>query len=553
MKPLVGIAVVSAAAAIGLALGVALRQPFKTERLNEGEYAPKSLRESKHAARVLTRSGRKEDGSALMTQLESDLAASSGVTRWLFWFEAMEKAPLSDFPRLAQLAAGDRTALRLLALRWMELDAQGLFNALVEAERNGSGLFEAIEHVLIGDWAKRDPESLIRALDEAPAFGKQHRWRYTLAADIAERDPELGLRMSSKWQITSHGPRSEGFRKWAAQDPRHAAEFTLTHRAGFASRIAMEAIGTEWGKTDPTAALEFAAQNRDELGSVLAQSALKTWSERNLAEAGEWLANADAATRNRLSPAFVEIWAKNDPARALTWCEENLSGTSLSQAAAGVLKGAAEKDVAAAARLVEVMKASSARTAGAVAVAEKWIPQLQERRKMPTEAVDWLKRLDDESIRKVLSQLQWAWSNSDPGTLAAFLEATDVENIPQYVYTVVVRDLARKDPRQAIDWTNKLRDEKVRVDAGAEAFVEWQRGQPELAMQWLNELPSADPRRKAFFENTVRHLAWDAHATEKFAALAVQDRETARKVVEGLGLAAERRERLLGALGSEGK
>src|SRR5262245_50046751 len=60
--------------------------------------------------------------SPLATQLARDLSMSSGVTRWLLWMEAVEKASLADFPRLAQLAAGDSTRIRLLAAKWVELN-----------------------------------------------------------------------------------------------------------------------------------------------------------------------------------------------------------------------------------------------------------------------------------------------------------------------------------------------------------------------------------------------------------------------------------------------
>ena len=43
---------------------------------------------------------------------------SSGVTRWLYWLEAMEKASASDFPRLFRLAEGNAatSGLALFAL-----------------------------------------------------------------------------------------------------------------------------------------------------------------------------------------------------------------------------------------------------------------------------------------------------------------------------------------------------------------------------------------------------------------------------------------------------
>jgi hypothetical protein len=75
-----------------------------------------------------------------------------------------------------------------------------------------------------------------------------------------------------------------------------------------------------------------------------------------------------------MSAAFVEVWGKQDPASALSWCEENLSGLSLNNAVAGVVKGTAQKDLAAAAALVTAMEPSSARAEAAVAISRKMFP-----------------------------------------------------------------------------------------------------------------------------------------------------------------------------------
>jgi hypothetical protein len=107
----------------------------------------------------------------------------------------------------------------------------------------------------------------------------------------------------------------------------------------------METIGRVWAKADPVRAMEFASTRPGELGSALANHVLKNWAGQNLKEAAGWLAGADAPTRNRFSPAFVEALAKNDASGALAWCESNLAGGSLAQAVGDVAKGAAQSDV----------------------------------------------------------------------------------------------------------------------------------------------------------------------------------------------------------------
>ena len=71
---------------------------------------------------------------------ERDLAKASGVTRWLLWLQAIEKAQPADFPRLAQLARDNPAALQFVAARWAEIAPRHLFNALVAATKGGRAL-----------------------------------------------------------------------------------------------------------------------------------------------------------------------------------------------------------------------------------------------------------------------------------------------------------------------------------------------------------------------------------------------------------------------------
>src|SRR5437016_824023 len=115
MKIKQAIIVVSAAAA-GLLMGYAVRH-LTGRSLSETQNIALS-----HNNKVSTKAnvGQKFDDSPLATKLEHDLSISSGVTRWLCWWQAIERAQLADMPRLARLANGDNTAIRLVASRWIE-------------------------------------------------------------------------------------------------------------------------------------------------------------------------------------------------------------------------------------------------------------------------------------------------------------------------------------------------------------------------------------------------------------------------------------------------
>lgn len=552
MKILINTLTIIVAAGVGLVVGFAWRGKSGSVATAVPSQASVPALTSTSPASPLHRAStmkivRANDDTPLATQLEHDLSMSSGVTRWLYWLEAIEKAVLPDFPRLARLANGNTTAARLLAARWVELDPRHLFDTIVAA-RDGRGFPSGeLDSVLLAEWPKRDPDAVIAALSGTNYFGPRSSWRMTIVGSLIEKDAERGLRLMSEWHIHNFFPRMTGIAKWAADDPRHAAEFALANPAGSASQAAMETIGKEWARTDPARAMEFAAAKPGGLGSTLANSILKNWAGRNLNEAADWLADADASTRSRLSPAFVEAWAKHDAGGALAWCEANLTGSSMAQAVGGLSKGAAESDVIGAAGLVTDMKPSSARAEAAAGVAQKWFPDSSSGKPVPPEAIEWIKSLDADSVKRVLEQVHFRWRDSDPKGMAAFLASTDSEQIPERIYSELARNLARQNPMESLEWASRLPEERG-LSAGSEAFSEWRRSQPEAAMKWLNDLPSADPRHDPYLQNAIRSLVYEPQAAEQLIALNSAERTTARGIIAKMNLSEDRRAKLLDAL-----
>jgi hypothetical protein len=547
MKVALHILVITLAAAIGLAVGFIFRGKARPAAPALAAASPDSPQTN--SSRVSTRKHvRLNDDSPLTTKLEQDLSMSSGVTRWLYWLDALEKAQPADFPRLVRLAQGNTTAMRFVSARWIEVAPRHLFDTLVTAAGRGDSFpVNDLGYQLFQEWPKRDPEAAIAALSGTNDFGLRRAWRNAAASGLFDTDVERGLRLFADWSIGNYGPRMTSVAKWAAADPRHAAQFTLDNPSGYVSDMMMETVGKEWAKTDPARALEFGVANPGELSAKLARSALKQWAEKNLAEAGEWLAAADVPTRNRLGATFVEVWAKQDAAEALTWCGENLSGTALNLAVGAVLKGVAAKDVVGGAALVTHMEPSSARTEAALAVAKKWFPQFSSSQPATPEAIAWLSGLDGESVKRTLNEITWSWSTSDAKSMAAFLEKANKDHVPEYTYGILARELARKSPPEALEWAMRLPGEAA-LSAGGSAFSEWRNSQPVAAMDWLDKLPTDDKRRDAFFKSAIQSLAWHPQAAEQIAAMSPTERATARDVIEKMGMPTDRRERLLGAL-----
>ncbi len=507
MKYLVQLVGLVIAAGLGLAIGFALPE-LKTDRLSDSSElraegrgtSPRLVPSRKHA--LLDRrlkAAHASDDSPLATKLARDLSLSSRVTRWLYWIEAVEKASLQDFPRLAGLAKGDATATRLVASRWMQLDLHDLFNTLAAAPNPHPLPVDELGGMLFLEWVRREPEAALAALQGTNSLGTREAWRFNVAGYLIEKDPERGLCALSEWGIDNFAPMMSGVARWAEADPRHATEVVLAHPAGYTSYLAIEAIAKKWGKADPAAAMEFACARPGPLATALASTVLKNWSGQHIEEAANWLARSDAVTRHRLSPAFVEAWAKIDSTNALAWCESNLTGNSLAYVMGNIVNAVAQRDVVAAAEFVSSMNVSPARAEAAAAVAKNWFPTWRSGTPAPAAAIAWLAGLDVASTRRALEQVQWKWSNGDPKSMAEFVATVASEKVPHSADLHLARSLARQNPLDAFVWASRLPTERG-LAAGREVFTEWRHSQPELAMKWLNDLPPTDPRRKIFLQ-----------------------------------------------------
>src|SRR5436190_23493506 len=116
MKIILNFLLMFVAAALGLAVGFVFRA--KPRPIYSSAATTPTAQVSKtvfQKSKSRTNTAAPADDSPLATKLERDLSMSDGVTRWLYWLDAMEKATPQDFPRLVRLAQGNPAALRLVA------------------------------------------------------------------------------------------------------------------------------------------------------------------------------------------------------------------------------------------------------------------------------------------------------------------------------------------------------------------------------------------------------------------------------------------------------
>jgi hypothetical protein len=529
-------------AAVGFAIGWGFRQWNKAPQDRADHPAVRSEPSVPMAKTAANRThNAPEVGSALVSKLERDLSMAKGVTRWLFWFEALENARPEDFARLAELARSDSAILKMVAARWMEVNPQSMFEsaAALLQESSSRELGSSLMNLLLDSWPKTDPEAAIAAVGAARSrLGRN--WEIRVINAIFDKNIERGLKLLHEWSVHDYGPSVKAVRPWVEANPQHAAQFTLQHMAGYGSTLVLEEVGTIWGEMDPHAALAFASNHPGEVGAMLARTAMQSWASKNLNAAAQWLVEAPAAVRNQVSASFVEVWAKQDASGALQWTESNLSGPARQRAVEGVMKGAAKKNVQEAARLVNSMKDPWLKGESAAVVLERWLPEgWGSSAKIQAETYQWLASLEPSVRNRALEKEAWTWTRHDPEGAAQFL-LKHGQGISENVYSITARNFAEKNPAEAVKWAEQFWAE-VGPAPQVSAFYTWYSHQPENALRWFDNLPATHPNHTALFQAAVSSLVNAPGTPQALAQWPEPRRQAARRLVEKMELPPERK------------
>ena len=113
------------------------------------------------------------------------------------------------------------------------------------------------------------------------------------------------------------------------------------------------------------------------------------------------------------------------------------------------------------------------------------------------------------------------------------------------IYGRIARELARRDPAAALEWTGNL-PENQKLEAGAHAFNEWQGHQYEAAMKWWDTL-AKDERRSRFFKNTIQAIGY-ANSADKLGLLDRNEWPAARQIIANMNIPEDRKSNLLRTL-----
>lgn len=511
MKTLPTLFLCIAGAGAGTGLGWLLRgSSSNAARTDIPAAAPEP---SSVSAKDRARSTGKNPADPAADALSAELARRTGAMRWLYLLGAADKASPDDMPRLLRAAGGVPGAMRMLAARWAEMDPHHMFASLsAEYLRmpEGGSLSDDYElrSILFDEWAKKDPEAAIAALRDLKALPGLASERTSMVNRIIKSDPARGLSLMTEWSIRGYVPSMSGIAKWAANDPRAAAEAAFAAETGHASDDLMKEIGKVWAGSDPAAALAFAGEKRGLKGIQLAQAVMTDWAVRDLKAALAHVnSQEESPAKAKLGIPLVQAWAKTDPRAALSWANENLKGEARAAAAGSIVKTMALNDIGTASEFIAGLEPGGGKAQAIHQLMETWLSK--EKKEDVTAALAWMAALPDaETRRQAMESSSWRLFSSGADETIAFLATPAGATAPRQIFDQASRHLAKKNPESAMQWATALPEDR-RTSAQSEVLTEWLNSRPDAAMTWARNQPAGAARAENIKTLTM-NLAWQS-------------------------------------------
>ncbi|MFP6887271.1 MAG: hypothetical protein VB997_06890 [Opitutales bacterium] len=239
---------------------------------------------------------------------------------------------------------------------------------------------------------------------------------------------------------------------------------------GYGRHLEMKLLMRSWSTFDPVAALAYANEKLD----------------------------AKSERRFAVAEALAE-WASRDANAALDWAKaQNEDKERDNPLLAGVIKGVAEKDLEAAAKMFFELPPGNARWQASHHLVQKYVEQGVD------SAIAWADRIppDDLNFREVLlGQVGSMIAKKDPSRAAEWADTLAVGEARNRIVNTVLGHWVSQAPAEASTWTAKIDDPNTRRHAMTQMANYWGVRDPVATAQWLNTFPASkdmDPVVGAF-------------------------------------------------------
>jgi hypothetical protein len=352
-------------------------------------------------------------------------------------------APDEAFAHFAALD-GDSRQLNVLGSVWGELARADPERLLASAASLPADARRMAEQMAIQQLSDRDPLAAIRYLERMPFSPERQGMTQVVARNYGKRDPVAALAWA-RTLPTQDGVAAAVIGGVAEQDPQRAMDLAFSLTASNERMRAVQYLAMTGARSDATMeaiANRLLANDDRQLRESTAQMLVSTWASRSPEGAMRWLlANGQSASpnlfmqvgqqvamrdpRNALAqstqiPAAVrEQWmqgiaqgyAQNDPQGAIDWLAQYRAEPWYARAATNAAMQLAQRDGAAAARLVDRIDTERSGEAQRLVsiVAQGWANQ------DPAAAAEWaLDRANPQERTNAIQTVARVWSGQDP-------------------------------------------------------------------------------------------------------------------------------------------
>jgi hypothetical protein len=227
---------------------------------------------------------------------------------------------------------------------------------------------------------------------------------------------------------------------------------------GYGRHLEMKLLMRSWATFDPVEALAYANEKLD----------------------------AKSERRFAVAEALAE-WASLDSQAAFEWAKNNNDNqTGDNPLLAGVIKGVAEKDLAAATAMFFDLPNGNARWQASNHLVQKYVELGVD------EAIAWADQIprDEQNFREVLlGQIGSQIARKDPGRAAEWSDTMEAGDGRNRIINTVLGQWVGKDAKAAADWSAKIEDIGTRQHAMTQLTNYWAVRDPVATAQWLNGFP----------------------------------------------------------------
>jgi hypothetical protein len=257
---------------------------------------------------------------------------------------------------------------------------------------------------------------------------------------------------------------------------------------------ALLVLFARWAEVDPAAAAKYAhLLPRSAGGHGLRDMALGAWAEKDLDAAIAWASALEAGTERSESIEIIAgALAKADPNAAIRLVHEHLGKRDAQSAYSSIFSSWAENDFAGAVSAARGLDDPLLRSSALRAALQQHIE------KDPRLVLDIIRDAKIADLRwTVGSQAIHRWAEHDLAAAREYVLNHPAGELRSTMINSVVREMAVRDPRDAMDWI-LARKETGDIDGGLHAALSiWSGRDPDAAIQAVRDLPEGTTRDEA--------------------------------------------------------